>query len=417
MEAIAANNPTLTSWVPVPDGSDFPIQNLPYGVFRRRGTDEPARVGVAIGEHVLDLAVLERAGELGPLPEGTFAQPRLNAFLELGCAVWTATRNRVSALLQTGHPLEGSWRQVLVTQAEVEMLMPFAVADYADFYSSEHHATNLGRMFRPDGEALLPNWKRLPVGYHGKAGTVVVSGTPVHRPRGLVVVDGEPQYLPCRQLDVEVEMGTVLGGSLPQGSAALSADAAADHVFGFVLLNDWSGRDIQSFEYQPLGPFLAKSFATTISPWVVTLDALTPFLVPGPPHDPEPAPHLKASEPRGLDIHLELSLDGATVSRPPFAGMYWSWAQQVAHYTSNGGGIRPGDLLGSGTVSGPDPGTEGSLIELTWRGTRPLVVGGEARTFLRDGDTVAITGWAGGGSRPRVGFGACTGTITAPAEV
>jgi fumarylacetoacetase len=409
------NDTTLTSWVPVDAASDFAVQNLPYGVFRRPG--QVPRVGVAIGRHVLDLSIVERAGLLPPMPEGTFAAPALNPFLRLGRATWSSTRSAISQLLRPGSSLEGSQGEVLVPQDEVELLRPFDVGDYADFYSSEHHATNLGRMFRPDGEALLPNWKHLPVGYHGKAGTVVVSSTPVTRPRGLRLVDGRPEFGPCRQLDIELEVGTVLGSSWPAGGAGLTADAIAEHVFGFVLLNDWSARDLQSFEYQPLGPFLAKSFATTISPWVVTLDALRPYLVAGPRQDPPPAAHLAATEPRALDLHLEVELNGTTVSRTGFAAMYWSFGQQLAHLTSNGGGHRPGDLLGSGTVSGPERGSEGSFIELTWRGEHPLrLPDGTERTFLHDGDTVALKGWAGGtDGRPRVGFGRCEGTI-APAR-
>jgi fumarylacetoacetase len=273
-------------------------------------------------------------------------------------------------------------------------------------------------MFRPDAEPLLPNWKHLPVGYHGRASTVVVSGTPVARPTGQVAVEGGPRYLPSRNLDIELELGTVVGRGTPPGTP-IPVDAAADHVFGFVLLNDWSARDLQAFEYQPLGPFLAKSFATSISPWVVLLDALVPSLVAGPAQEPPPSPHLAGERPWGLELHLEVDLNGTTVSRTQFASMYWTFAQQLAHLTSNGASSRPGDLLGSGTVSGPAPGTEGSFIELTWRGERPLRLDdGTTRTFLQDGDTVTLRGWAGGeGGRPRIGFGECSGTITPAREV
>jgi fumarylacetoacetase len=404
--------------VPVPEDSDFPIQNLPLGVFRRDPSDA-ARVGVAIGDHILDLAMVEQAGLLpAMLPAGTFSSASLNPFLALGHPVWTETREAISRVLRAGSALERSFAQVLVERAAAELLLPFEVADYVDFYSSEHHATNLGRMFRPDAAPLLPNWKHLPVGYHGRAGTVVVSGTPVARPTGLVAAEGGPRALPSRHLDIELELGTVVGRGTPVGTP-IAADAAADHVFGFVLLNDWSARDLQAFEYQPLGPFLAKSFATTISPWVVPLDALVPSLVPGPPQDPPPSQHLAGERPWGLDLHLEVDLNGTTVSRTSFADMYWTFAQQLAHLTSNGASARTGDLLGSGTVSGPEQGSEGSFIELTWRGERPLVLAdGSMRGFLQDGDTVTLRGWAGGhDGRPRIGFGACTGTITPAREV
>lgn len=398
------------SWVPVPEGSDFPVDNLPYGVFRR-GATEPWRVGVAIGDHVLDLAALEMAGLLPVLPEATFAG-NLDAFLALDRPAWQATRRRLVELLAPGGPAEGSFTQVLARRAEVELALPFTVADYADFYSSEHHATNLGRMFRPGAEPLLPNWKHLPVGYHGRAGSVLVSGSPVVRPNGLRLAAGAsaPVFGPSTELDIELELGTVLGGHHAVGSPGLRPDDAFEHVFGFVLLNDWSARDVQRFEYQPLGPFLAKSFATTISPWVVPLDALAPHLVAPPRQDPLPAPHLAARAPWGLDLRLEVWLNDALVSTAPFREQYWTFAQQVAHLSSNGGGLRPGDLLGSGTVSGADQGTQGSLIELSWRGDRPLVLpDGRTRTFLEDGDTVALRGRTPNG--PALGFGDCTGTI------
>jgi fumarylacetoacetase len=366
---------------------------------------------------VVLLDILDEVGVLAAtgVPEGTFHAASLDRFLSLGPQVWKSVRDRLGELLTTGHRHERAVRIAFRRIDEVTCLLPFTVADYVDFYSSIHHATNLGKLLRPGSEPLLPNWRHLPVGYHGRSGTVAVSGTPVRRPCGLVAgIDaGEPLYSPSARLDIELELGTVVGvGSTP--GRPVAPDEADRHVFGFVLLNDWSARDIQAYEYQPLGPFLGKSFATTISPWVVTLDALAPFLVQPPEQEPPVAAYLRATRPWGLDLDLSIELDGAIVSRASFADMYWTFAQQVAHTTGNGATLRTGDLLGSGTVSGPEPGSYGSLIELTWGGRDPLVVGdGSTRTFLRDGDEVVLRGHAGTGG-DRVGFGECRGTI-APA--
>jgi fumarylacetoacetase len=302
------------------------------------------------------------------------------------------------------------------------MRLPVVVADYVDFYSSLHHATNLGRLFRPDGDPLLPNWRHLPVGYHGRAGTVVVSGEDVPRPHGLRVVDGEPVEGPSNALDIELEVGFVIGTGSQRGTSIRALDAD-DHIAGFCLVNDWSARDIQAYEYQPLGPFLGKSFATSMSPWLVSSVALEPYRVTPPAQVPPPAGYLHCQEPWGLDLHLEVLLeseamrtshmDPAVVSRTSFADMYWTPAQQLAHATVNGAATRTGDLFASGTVSGPTPGSEGSLIELTWRGERPITLpDGSHRTFLLDGDRVTLRGWAGGeGGRPKVSLGEVTGTI------
>jgi fumarylacetoacetase len=391
----------------VPDG--FGLDNLPFGVGRQ---GERCFAAVRVGDAAADLDALQRAGRLRrvDLPDGVFASGTLNDYLALGPETWSRTR----AVLQ-----EVDLDDVLVPLADVEMVLPIDVADYVDFYSSEHHARNMGLILRPDTEPLLPNWKRLPVGYHGRAGTVVVSGTPVVRPRGLVAggVGGEPEWRATSVLDIELEVATVIG----VGSAAgdrIRADDAERHVFGFVLLDDWSARDIQAFEYQPLGPFLAKSFATTISPWIVTLEAVRPFLVPGGAQEPEPASYLRAARPWHLDLDLEVALNGATVSCTSFRHMYWTFAQQLAHLTGNGASTRTGDLLGSGTVSGPEPGTRGSLMEMTWRGREPLVLpDGSTRTFLEDGDTVVLRGRCGGPGDERgwIEFGECAGTI-APAR-
>jgi fumarylacetoacetase len=420
-------DPGLRSWVPVPEGSDFPIQNLPYGVFRRPG--EVPRVGIAIGEHVLDLALLHDAGlfpEGAGLPEGVFARDSLNPFLALGRPVWQAVRERVSGLLEEGkrelRNRAALVDKVLVPVDEVGLLLPVRVGDYVDFYSSIEHATNLGKMFRPGGEPLMPNWRHLPVGYHGRSGSIVVSGTPVRRPHGqLPPTDGGPTWGPTRQLDIELEVGFVTGPGNPLGTR-IPASEARKHVFGLVLVNDWSARDIQRWEYQPLGPFLGKSFATSISPWIVTLDALEPYRVAGREQDPPVLPYLESDEPWAFDVGLEVRLSTEearrqglspdVVSGTNFRRMYWSIAQQLAHATANGANVRPGDLYASGTISGSGPGSYGSLIELTWRGENPLrLADGSERAFLEDGDEVTLVGSAGGDGRPRIGFGEVSGTV------
>ena len=356
---------------------NFGREALPYGVFSVG--DGPRRIGVAVEDGVLDLTEA-----LGP----EWAVASLNPFLANGRAHWTAVRSQVRELLD----------RTLIPVADVTMHLPFEVADYVDFYASEQHATNLGRMFRPDGAALLPNWKHLPVGYHGRAGTVVVSGTDIRRPHGLR--GPGPTYGPCLKLDVEVEVGFVVGTPSTLGSPVSTGDFE-EHVFGIVLLNDWSARDIQAFEYVPLGPFLGKSFATSISPWVVPLEALD--RVPSPVQDPPVANYLQTMGDWGLDLELALDLNGEVVSRPPFAGMYWTAPQMLAHLTANGASLRTGDLFASGTVSGDLPDQRGSLIELTWNG-RDLVHG---RTFLEDGDVATITGRTASG----LPLGSVTGRI------
>ena len=394
-------------WVPVPEGCDFPVQNLPYGVFSRGG-DNP-RVGVAIGERVVDLARLD-------LPYAAdFATGSLGAFMGRGRDAWRAVRARLTALL-TDETRRAAVEPHLVPLAEVRLHLPFEVADYADFYSSEHHAANVGRIFRPGQEPLTPNWRHLPIGYHGRAGTVVVSGTPVVRPCGQRRDPGDaaPDFGPSRRLDIEAEVGFVVGVPSAPGSR-VPTSGFADHVFGAVLVNDWSARDIQAWEYVPLGPFLGKSFATSVSPWVVPLEALEHARVRPPRQDPAPLPYLREDEPWGLDLALEVWCNGEVVSRPPFAQMYWTPAQQLAHLTVNGAALRTGDLYASGTVSGPEPGERGSFLELSWNGRDPLVLSdGTTRSFLRDGDTVAIRATAPGADGVRIGFGEVAGTI-APA--
>ena len=380
--------------MPGADGSGFPAEHLPYGVFSVRG-DRP-RLGVRVGDAVLDLARLAADGTAGldEASAGTFALPSLNAFMARGPASWRALRGRLTELV-----CDEAWRDAvgpaLVPLADATLRLPIEVADYVDFYSSLEHATNLGRLFRPDGEPLLPNWRHLPVAYHGRAGTVVVSGTPVPRPAGQRRVGDEVSFGPSRRLDIELEVGMVVGTPSTHGRPVPVAEAP-EHVFGVALVNDWSARDIQAWEYQPLGPFLGKSFATTLAAWITPLDALAGCRVPGPEQSPPPLPYLRLDDDWGLDLDLSVALrpQGGTgeevVSRTSFAGLYWRMPQQIAHLTANGAHLRTGDLLASGTVSGPERGSEGSLIELTRAGAEPLDVAGTTRTFLEDGDEVVL---------------------------
>jgi fumarylacetoacetase len=385
------------STVEIPGGSLFGLGNLPYGVFAAGGG---ARVGVRAGDSVIDLAAA--------LGDEVFDAPALNPFMAQGPARWASVRSRLTTLISTGDLPAAAIRPV----DAVELRLPFEVADYVDFYASEHHAANLGRLFRPDAEPLTPNWKHLPVGYHGRAGTVVVSGTDIVRPSGQRKgpADAAPVFGPSVRLDIEAEVGFVIGAGSPLGTP-VPAGAFADHVFGVVLVNDWSARDLQAWEYVPLGPHLGKSFATSVSPWVVPLAALTAARVPLPGQDPEPLPYLRADQDWGLDLDLAVAWNGQVVSRPPYAAMYWSPAQMLAHMTVNGAATRTGDLFASGTVSGPERGQRGAFIELTWGGAEPVTVNGEPRTFLRDGDTVTISATAPGPDGQRIGFGEVTGTV------
>lgn len=409
-------DPVATSWVEVAEGSDFPIQSLPFGVFRREGSQP--RVGVAIGNQIVDMAKLEKTRMLAgiDLPARVFSAPNLNPYLECGQAVWSAVRTALFELLAAESPPDDpAPDSFLVAVEQVEMILPIAVGDYVDFYSSMDHAENVGRMFRPNEPPLLPNWRRLPVGYHGRASSIVVSGTPIRRPAGQrKPPEGGPIFEPTRRLDIELEVGFVTGNGNSLGST-IDVEDAERHIFGLCLVNDWSARDIQAWEYRPLGPFLGKSFATTISPWIVPLAALAPFRVPAPQQDPEPLPYLMRKPNLGVDIELAIDLNDTTVSRTSFKHMYWTMAQQLAHATANGANVRAGDLFASGTVSGPTADSLGSLLELSWNGTRPIALGGgETRTFLEDGDTVTLSGSCGGGGMPRLGFGPCTGTILPP---
>ncbi|PRX96793.1 fumarylacetoacetase [Allonocardiopsis opalescens] len=391
------------TWVDVPEGSGFGPANLPYGVFAPSG-GEP-RVGVAIGGRVLDLAAA--------LGDPVFAAPALNPFLAQGPARWREVRARVAELL--GDERHRAWAEPHLHPLDgVALRLPFEVADYVDFYASEHHAANLGALFRPGQPPLTPNWKHLPIGYHGRAGTVVPSGTPVVRPCGQYRPDPDapPVYGPTRRLDIEAEVGFVVGAPSKPGEP-VPLSAFAEHVFGVCLVNDWSARDVQAWEYVPLGPFLGKSFATSVSPWVVPLAALAAARTAPPPREPAPPPYLRdGGEPWGLDLALEVRLNGHLVSRPPYAAMYWTPAQMLAHLTANGAALRTGDLFASGTVSGPGREQRGSLAELSWGGAEPLrLPGGAERTFLHDGDEVSITATAPGTDGSRIGFGEVTGRV------
>jgi fumarylacetoacetase len=416
------NDPKLRSFVPVARDSHFPIQNLPYGVFTTPANYTP-RVGVAIGELVLDLSVLEQAGLLEPVPgERLFNRPTLNAFIERGPDVWRRARATVSDLLRAENtrlrddaPLRA---RAFTSQAAAKMLLPLSIPGYTDFYSSKEHATNVGSMFRDPAHALLPNWLYVPIAYNGRASSVVVSGTPVLRPNGQKKKPdaAQPVCGPSERLDFELETAFVVGVGNALGEP-IPVERAPSHVFGMVLLNDWSARDLQQWEYIPLGPFNSKTFATSISPWVVTMDALEPFRVDGPPQHPLPLPYLATSGPQAYNIHLEaaLAVPGkrpTTISRTNFRSMYWSIAQQLAHHTVSGCNTRVGDLMASGTISGSTADSCGSLLEITKNGRHPLAIDGVERSFLEDDDEVILTGWAQAKDH-RVGFGEVRGKIVA----
>ena len=404
---------SATTWLDLPADHPFGVHNLPYGVFSTTGSGP--RVGVRIGDHVLDAgACAERAGmESGEV----WRHADLNPFLGEGRTAWGAARAWLLEVL-TNERLRDSVEPHLVPLEDVRMHLPVTVADYVDFYASEHHASNVGKLFRPDSPALPANWKHLPIGYHGRAGTVVVSGTDVVRPTGQrkAPADAAPSFGPSTRLDIEAELGFVVGGATDLGTR-VGVDDADAHLFGVVLLNDWSARDIQAWEYVPLGPFLGKSFATSISPWVVTMDALAAARIPLPGQDPEPLPYLRGGHAAyGLDIHLEVALEDTVIARPEGRDLYWSPAQMLAHLTVNGASLRDGDLFASGTISGAEKGTRGSLLELSWNGTEPIELGdGTTRGFLEDGDSVTISAWAAGHGGSRIGLGEVSGTI-APAR-
>lgn len=426
------------SWAPGaqhPD-TDFPLQNLPWGVAIRPDRPGVPHIMVAIGDCALDMAEAAGHNLLDGLPAAVvdaLRRPTLNAFMALGQPAWRAARARAQALLSDGpHSIQNHPRRdaVLLPRAQLAMQLPVDIGDYTDFYASLHHATNVGSMFRPNNP-LMPNWKHLPVGYHGRASSIVVDGTPIRRPFGQTSAtdDGPPSWGPCKLLDYELEMGFFFGGAgNPMGTRLSVADARA-HIFGCVIVNDWSARDIQKWEYQPLGPFNAKNFGTTISPWIVTLDALHPFCEPGPartPEDPAMLDYLRCADDFVVNVALEVRIQsaamrqaaqrGTVISRSNFRDMYWTMSQMLAHHTSTGCNMRAGDMLASGTISGMTKDSRGCLLERTWRGTEPVTLDdGSERKFLQDGDEVEMTGWCQRSGHPRIGFGACRGVVL-PAE-
>ena len=416
---IRANDPTLKSWVEVAPDSDFPIQNLPFGVCKMG--NKRAVVVSAIGDYVIDLSVLAEHGFFDDIgfDMRVFEKETLNDFIAIGKEKTAIVRDRLSLVLDTDLD---EWdaselkKYFLIPMSEVQMLMPLDIGDYTDFYSSIDHATNAGTMFRDPENALLPNWKHLPVGYHGRSSSIMVSGTPTIRPNGQQKPDdGPPVFGPCKLLDFELEMGFVVGRETQLGDT-VPVDQAEDFIFGMVILNDWTARDIQKWEYIPLGPFLAKNFQSTISPWVVTLDALQPFKVDGYEQTPAVLPYLKQSNLKNIDINLEVAIqpegaDPTTVCRSNYKYMYWTMSQQLAHHTVNGCNVRVGDMYGSGTISGPEKSSYGSMLELSWKGTQPVQLdNGEERKFIKDMDTVIMRAYSEKDG-VRVGFGECSSQV------
>jgi fumarylacetoacetase len=427
------HDPALRSWVESANAAetDFPIQNLPFGVFRRAGTAEPFRGGVAIGDQILDLAAVRAQRAIRGAAAATALRAAsgaaLNPLMAMGPEAWSALRLALSRALRAGSQAQAKLAGALVPQRGAELAAPATIGDFTDFYTSIHHATAVGRLFRPDNP-LLPNYKWLPIAYHGRASSIAVSGQRLPRPKGQILPPGSntPVYAPCKRLDYELELGAFVGTGNAPGTV-VPMNEAERHLFGVVLLNDWSARDIQSWEYQPLGPFLAKSFATTISPWIVTMEALEPYRVAWtrPEGDPQPLPHLDSPDNRSrgaLDIALEVWIESdrmrrdgsgpALLSRSNFRDSYWTWAQMLAHHTSNGCNLLPGDLFGSGTQSGPKPEEGGALIELSKGGKQPVALAnGETRTFVEDGDTITLRAACAARGRARIGFGPCAATV------
>ena len=415
----------LKSFIDISPDSHFPLENLPFGIFQPK--EGKPRAGVAIGDLIADLSVLEGLGHFrSPEIHGrkVFSEDSLNSFLALGRRAWRKTRETLQHLLSADTAtLRDDARlreKVFHAQKDVVMKLPARIGNYTDFYSSYHHARNVGTMLRGPENALMPNWKWLPVAYHGRASSVVVSGTDVRRPQGQTKAPDAsvPTFGPTKSLDYELEMAFLIGPGNSLGEP-VPIDRAMDHIFGFVLMNDWSARDIQAWEYQPLGPFLAKNFCTSISPWVVTLEALKPFRKPLPPQDPGPLPYLRAKSDFTFDIHLQARLQTSSMNAPHvitrtnFQNLYWSIAQQLVHHTVNGCNLEPGDLLASGTISGATEESRGCMLELTWRGANPLKLpNGESRKWLEDGDTLSITGYSQGGGY-RIGFGEVSGRVLA----
>lgn len=410
-----ANDPHRKSWIPVPSDSDFPIQNIPFGVFLTR--DDVITIGTRIGDTAIDLGALHQLGYFRdiPLTDDIFLQDTLNDFISDGQKTWRLVRNCIANLFdQKNKELQNNAdhrKIVLFNLDEIEMQLPVQIGDYTDFYSSKEHATNVGSMFRDLNNALLPNWLHVPVGYHGRSSTIVPSGIPIHRPMGQTLPQGAetPIFGPSKLVDFELEMAFITTDANQLGEA-IPVDEAEDYIFGMVLFNDWSARDIQKWEYVPLGPFLAKNFASSISPWIVTLDALEPFRVESPRQDPTPLPYLQYSGKKSFDIHLEVDLSTEntppqTITKSNFKYLYWNMSQQLAHHTVNGCKVNSGDMMGSGTISGPTKDSYGSMLELTWKGENPIeLADGSKRKFIEDGDTVTFRGYCKNND-VRIGFG------------
>lgn len=413
--SLEANNPNKKTWLAIREGSDFPIQNIPFGVFLTR--DDIITIGTRIGDYAIDLAALHQLGyfEGIPLTDDIFLQDTLNDFISDGRKTWRAVRNRISEIFDAENSSlknnEAHKEVILFKMEEIEMLLPVLIGDYTDFYSSREHATNVGTMFRDPENALMPNWLHLPVGYHGRSSTIVPSGTPVRRPQGQTLPKGaeKPVFGPSKRVDFELEMAFITTDANVMGKS-VSVEEAEEHIFGMVLFNDWSARDIQKWEYVPLGPFLAKSFASSISPWIVTLDALEPFRVESHEQNPQPLPYLQQKGSHSFDINLEVEIapeneTPTSISKSNFKYMYWTMAQQLAHHTVNGCKVNSGDMMGSGTISGPTPDSYGSMLELSWMGTKPIQLNnGSQRTFIEDNDTIIMKGYCEKEGF-RIGFG------------
>lgn len=418
---ITANNPHRKSWLPIEKGTDFPIQNIPFGVFLTK--EDIITIGTRIGEYVIDLSAFHQLGYFDgiPLTDDLFMQDSLNDFIADGRKTWRLVRNRIAEVFDAENPSlrkNEKHKEVIIFDVnEVEMLLPVDVGDYTDFYSSKEHATNVGVMFRGKENALMPNWLHMPIGYHGRSSSIVISGTPIHRPYGQIVPTGktQPIFAPSQRVDMELETAFITTAANHLGEP-ISVDEAEDYIFGMVLFNDWSARDIQKWEYAPLGPFLGKSFASTISPWIVTMDALEPFRCESPRQNPTPLPYLQQKGTNNsFDIKLEAVLETKNgdlnlLSESNFNYLYWTMAQQLAHHTTNGCNVRSGDMMGSGTISGPTKNSYGSMLELTWAGEPITLKDGTTRVFFNDGDRIILRGYCKN-NEIRIGFGKCTGTI------
>ncbi|MEJ4087878.1 fumarylacetoacetase [Galbibacter orientalis] len=419
-----ANNPNRKSWISVPTDSDFPIQNIPFGVFLTR--DDVITIGTRIGDIAIDLGALHQLGYFNeiPLTDDIFLQDTLNDFISDGKKTWRLVRNRIAEIFDVKNETlknnEEHRKIVLFTLDEIEMQLPVQIGDYTDFYSSKEHATNVGTMFRDPDNALLPNWLHIPVGYHGRSSSIVPSGIPIHRPKGQTMPAdaSEPVFGPSKLVDFELEMAFITTDANLLGEP-IPIEEAEDYIFGMVLFNDWSARDIQKWEYVPLGPFLAKNFASSVSPWIVTLDALEPFRTDGPKQDPKPLSYLNYKGKKSFDINLEVDLspeNGAptTITKSNFKYMYWNMSQQLAHHTINGCKVNSGDMMGSGTISGSTPDSYGSMLELTWKGEKPIKMSdGTERKFINDGDTVTMRGYCKN-DKVRIGFGEVSNKLLPP---